>query len=142
MEISSKAAGTWHGGLSDGSGSVALASGNGSFDVTWKARSAGQQGATTPEELLAAAHASCFSMALSHALEGNGTPPTSLAVNAEVKFEAGRGVISSTLTVEGAVPGLDQDAFMRFAAEAKAGCPVSQALAGIEIVLAGATLTD
>lgn len=142
MEIASKATGVWRGGLSDGAGTVALGSGNGEFGVTWKARSAGQQGATTPEELLAAAHASCFSMALSHALEGNGTPPASLEVNAEVRFEAGKGVTSSTLTVRGAVPGLDQDAFARFADEAKAGCPISQALAGVPISLAEATLVS
>ncbi|MDN4481988.1 OsmC family peroxiredoxin [Demequina lignilytica] len=140
MEIASKAAGFWNGGLSDGAGTVALGSGNGEFAVTWKARSAGQEGATTPEELLAAAHASCFSMALSHALEGNGTPPDALEVGAEVRFEAGKGVTASILTVRGTVPGLDQDAFARFADEAKAGCPVSQALAGVPITLADATL--
>ena len=140
MEIASKATGVWQGGLSNGEGTVALGSGLGTFAVNWRARSAGEQGATTPEELLAAAHASCFSMALSHALEGNGTPPASLEVGAEVRFVAGTGVTSSTLTVRGSVPGIDQDQFATFAQEAKDGCPISQALAGVSISLAEATL--
>ncbi|BDZ61047.1 peroxiredoxin OsmC [Demequina sediminis] len=142
MAVTSEAQATWNGGLSDGSGRVALASGTGEFAVNWKARSEGSESTTTPEELLAAAHSACFSMALSHALEGNGTPPAELFVDARVSFVPGTGVTESELHVRGKVPGLDQDAFARFAHEAKEGCPVSQALAGITITLAGATLVE
>lgn len=142
MAVSSKASATWNGALSDGSGRATLASGNGSFAVNWKARAEGEGGTTTPEELLAAAHASCFSMALSHALEGNGTPPTSLDVDATVTFQPGEGVVSSVLAVVGTVPGIDQEQFSSFAADAKDGCPVSQALAGVDISLESATLAS
>ena len=143
MAVTSKANARWAGALTSGEGSTALASGNGEFAVNWKARAEGEQGTTTPEELLAAAaHASCFSMALSFALENNGTPPTSIEVSAEVTFVPGTGITTSVLTVTGAVPGIDQEQFEAFAADAKANCPVSQALAGVEISLAGATLSE
>lgn len=142
MAVTSKANARWAGALTSGAGSTALASGNGEFAVNWKARAEGEQGTTTPEELLAAAHASCFSMALSFALENNGTPPTSIEVAAEVTFVPGTGITTSVLSVSGAVPGISQEEFEAFAADAKANCPVSQALAGVEISLAGATLAD
>ncbi|WP_062520393.1 OsmC family peroxiredoxin [Demequina silvatica] len=142
MEVSSKAHADWYSGLTTGQGKATLGSGNGEFEVDWNARSAGRQGATTPEELLAAAHASCFSMALSFALEQNGTPPTWVKVDAEVKFEAGVGVKSSMLTVHGKVSGIDQLEFGRFAEDAKANCPVSKALAGVDISLESATLVE
>lgn len=142
MAVSSKASTTWNGGLSSGHGRTTLASGNGAFDVTWKARSEGEEGATTPEELLAAAHASCFSMALSLELERNGTPPSELQVAAEVRFVAGTGVTQSILTVRGTVPDIDPAEFSRLAEAAKDGCPVSQALAGVDISLESATLAE
>jgi osmotically inducible protein OsmC len=103
--------------------------------VNWKARREGSTSTTTPEELIAAAHASCFSMALSHALAGNGTPPESVDTTASVTFQPGTGITGSHLNVNAVVPGLDADAFARIAEEAKTGCPVSQALAGIDITL-------
>jgi len=142
MAVESKATTKWYSGLSTGQGRVTMASGNGEFDVTWKARSEGVEGATTPEELLAAAHASCFSMAISHALEGNGTPPTWIEVQAQVTFVPGEGVTASMLTVHGKVSGIDQLEFSRFAEDAKDGCPVSKALAGVSISLESATLVD
>lgn len=138
MAVTSSASTVWNGGLADGSGTTTLKSGI-ETQVTWKARTEGS-GQTTPEELIAAAHASCFSMALSHALGEAGHAPSTIATSAEVGFVPGEGITGSTLTVTATVPGLDQAEFERIANEAKAGCPVSQALAGIEITLASATL--
>ena len=135
MSVTSEATSTWSGGLFDGGGSVALESSNqGPFAVNWKARSEGSTSVTTPEELLAAAHSSCFSMALSLALAQNGTPPTSIETTASVTFIPGTGITGSHLNVNAVVPGLEAADFDRIAAEAKSGCPVSQALA-IEITL-------
>lgn len=141
MAITSTASTSWKGGLADGSGHTSLGSGVASFNVDWKARSEGSDSTTTPEELLAAAHASCYSMALSHELGQHGTPPESVHVTAAVEFQPGEGVLRSVLTVEATVPGLDQELFGRFAEDAKTNCPVSKALAGIELVLASATLS-
>jgi osmotically inducible protein OsmC len=125
----------WEGSLIEGSGTVELVtSGLGSFAMTWAKRTETGSGGTSPEELLAAAHASCFSMALSHALAGNGTPAASLDTKAEVGFKPGVGVTGSKLTVVGDVPGLTAEQFIEFAEGAKKGCPISQALA-IEITL-------
>lgn len=136
MSVTSKASATWQGSLLEGAGSVAFqSSGLGTFDVNWKARSEGSDSVTTPEELIAAAHASCYSMALSHALAGNGTPPQSVNTSAAVTFVPGTGITGSHLTVRAVVPGLDAEKFAELAEGAKAGCPVSQALAGIEITL-------
>ncbi|WP_457100519.1 OsmC family peroxiredoxin [Microbacterium sp. P5_E9] len=135
MSVTSEATTTWSGGLFEGGGSVALESSNqGPFAVDWKARSEGSTSVTTPEELLAAAHSSCFSMALSLALAQNGTPPTSIETTASVTFIPGTGITGSHLNVNAVVPGLEAADFDRIAAEAKSGCPVSQALA-IEITL-------
>jgi osmotically inducible protein OsmC len=135
MSVTSEATTTWSGGLFEGGGSVALESSNqGPFAVNWKARSEGSTSVTTPEELLAAAHSSCFSMALSLALAQNGTPPTSIETTASVTFIPGTGITGSHLNVNAVVPGLEAADFDRIAAEAKSGCPVSQALA-IEITL-------
>ncbi len=145
MEVTSKARTKWHSGLSHGQGRTTLATGNGDFTVHWKARSqgdAGEEGATTPEELLAAAHASCYAMALSGDLESNGTPPAWLEVEVEVAFEAGVGVKWSMITVHGKVSGIDGEEFVDFAEGAKANCPVSRALAGIDIRLESASLVD
>lgn len=138
MAITSNASTSWSGALSTGSGTTTLGTGA-SFDLTWKAR-AEEGGATTPEEFLAAAHASCFAMALSHTLEGAGHAPETLRTSARVSFVPGEGVTSSVLSVSGTVPGIDQDQFAEYAEQAKAGCPVSQALAGVTIELESATL--
>jgi osmotically inducible protein OsmC len=136
MTVTSEATTAWNGGLFDGSGEVTfVSSGLGTFDVNWKARSEGSTSVTTPEELIAAAHSSCFSMAFSLALAENGTPPESIDTTASVTFKPGTGITGSHLNVNAVVPGLDADEFERLAQEAKAGCPVSQALAGVEITI-------
>ena len=99
------------------------------------ARSEGVSGQTNPEELLGAAHSACYSMAFSNALAKNGTPPEGLQVTAAVTFEPGTGITGSHLLVSAKIAGISEDDFQRLAAEAKAGCPVSQALAGIPITL-------
>ena len=136
MTVTSEATTAWKGALFDGSGEVSLvSSGLGSYPVNWKARSEGSTSVTTPEELLAAAHSSCFSMALSLALAENGTPPESIDTTASVTFKPGTGITGSHLNVNAVVPGLEPEDFERIAQSAKSGCPVSQALAGIEITL-------
>ena len=136
MSVTSEASTTWKGTLFEGSGEVALESSNqGPFAVDWKARSEGSTSVTTPEELIAAAHSSCFSMALSNALTQNGTPPESIETTASVPFIPGTGITGSHLNVNAVVPGLSADDFARLADEAKSGCPVSAALKGIEITL-------
>jgi osmotically inducible protein OsmC len=126
----------WHGTLLEGSGRVSLdSSGVGAYDVTWPARAEEPGGLTSPEELIAAAHASCFCMALSNGLTKAGSPPESIEARAEVTFVPGTGITRSHLTVRADVPGLAPEAFAEHAEAAKAGCPVSQALAGVEITL-------
>lgn len=136
MTVTSEATTIWKGGLIDGSGQVTFqTSGIGTFDLNWKARSEGSTSVTTPEELIAAAHSSCFSMAFSLALAQNGTPPESIDTTASVTFTPGTGITGSHLNVNAVVPGLDREDFDRIAEDAKVNCPVSQALAGIEITL-------
>lgn len=136
MSITSEANASWQGSLTDGSGTVTMASsGIGTFPVNWKARSEGSDSTTTPEELIAAAHASCFNMALSHELSQNGTPPQSVDTTASVTFQPGTGITGSHLNVNATVPGISAADFDRIAEQAKSGCPVSQALAGIEITI-------
>ncbi|GAB2707581.1 OsmC family protein [Kitasatospora kifunensis] len=126
----------WQGNLLNGSGEVTFASsGIGQFPVSWPARSEEPNGKTSPEELIAGAHSSCFSMALSHGLAGAGTPPTKLDVQADVTFQPGTGITGIHLSVVGEVPGLDEAGFVKAAEDAKANCPVSQALAGTTITL-------
>jgi osmotically inducible protein OsmC len=121
----------WEGNLLEGSGVVTFdSSGIGQQPVTWASRAQDANGKTSPEELIAAAHSSCFSMALSHALAGAGTPPTKLVTNADVTFQPGEGITGIHLTVEGTVPGLDNDGFVAAAEDAKKNCPVSAALTG------------
>ncbi|GCB44492.1 OsmC family protein [Streptomyces sp. NL15-2K] len=127
----------WEGNLLEGNGVVTFDS-SGAIDqqpVTWAARSQEPSGKTSPEELIAAAHSSCFSMAFSHALAGAGTPPTKLVASADVTFQPGEGITGIHLTVEGTVPGLDEDGFVAAAEEAKVNCPVSQALKAVPITL-------
>ena len=140
-----RAEATWSGALTTGSGVVSARS-SGAFDdlpVTWAARTETSDGRTSPEELLAAAHAACFSMALSGALGRAGTPPEQLDVSAEVTFdklEAGWRVVSSAITVRGRVPGMTKADFLAAAEATKDGCPISAALAGNVALSVEATL--
>ena len=123
---------TWRGDLMSGSGTIESV-GSGAFgplDVSWPARTEEPNGRTSPEELIAAAHAACFSMALSHGLAQGGHAPEALSVSATVTFQPGTGITRSVLDVQGTVPGLDDDGFRQAAEAAKEGCPVSQALKG------------
>jgi lipoyl-dependent peroxiredoxin len=123
---------TWAGDLTKGSGTIESV-GSGAFgplDVSWPARTEDPGGNTSPEELIAAAHAACFSMAFSNALAQGGTPPESLSVSATVTFEPGTGITKSVLDVQGNVPGIDEGRFRAAAEQAKENCPVSQALKG------------
>lgn len=134
--VVSKASTVWNGDLFSGSGSTSLAgSGLGPFDVDWKARAEEGPGPrTSPEELIASAHATCFAMALSNGLAQNDTPPTRLDSSAEVSFVAGEGITGITLTVRAEVEDLSAEDFARLAEDAKANCPVSQALS-VDITL-------
>jgi osmotically inducible protein OsmC len=126
----------WEGSLMEGAGRVTLeSSGLGTYDVTWPSRSEEPNGRTSPEELIAAAHSACFSMALSHALAGAGSPPASLDTSAAVTFQPGQGITGIVLTVVGDVPGMSADDFRTAAEGAKANCPVSKALTGTTITL-------
>ena len=121
---------TWNGDLFNGSGTIDRV-GSGAFgplDVTWVSRTEDSGGKTSPEELIAAAHASCFSMAFSNVLAKAGTPPEQLKTSATVTFVPGTGITTSVLEVEGVVPGLDEVGFQEAAENAKENCPVSQAL--------------
>ena len=127
----------WEGNLLEGKGVVTFDSSGAIAQqpVTWASRAQDANGRTSPEELIAAAHSSCFSMAFSHALAGAGTPPTKLVTSADVTFQPGTGITGIHLTVEGSVPGIDEDAFLAAAEDAKKNCPVSQALTGTTITL-------
>ncbi len=126
----------WEGELLKGSGTVTFdSSGIGDYPVSWPARAEKADGKTSPEELIAAAHSSCFSMALSNGLTTAGTPPTRLRTQAEVTFQPGTGITGIHLTVQGEVPGLDEQGFAAAADDAKKNCPVSQALTGTTITL-------
>ena len=126
----------WEGSLMEGSGTVELASsGLATFDVSWPSRAEAANGKTSPEELIAAAHSSCFSMAFSNGLAKNDTPAASLDTTAAVDFTPGTGITGIKLTVRGTVEGIDNARFVELAEEAKAGCPVSQALAAVPITL-------
>ncbi len=125
----------WTGSLAQGSGEVSLMSSEaaGPLPVTWASRTERSNGKTSPEELVAAAHAACYSMALSHALSEAGTPPQKLETSVTVTFkeiEGGWKTGSSEITVKGTVPGIDEAAFKEVAAAAKDGCPISGALKG------------
>jgi len=136
MPTTRKATTHWEGTLFEGAGQVTLeSSGLGTYDVSWPARAEAPNGKTSPEELIAAAHSSCFSMALSNELAKNDTPATALDTSAEVELTPGTGITGIKLTVRGQVDGLDADKFVELAEAAKAGCPVSQALAGTTITL-------
>ena len=136
MATTSKASAHWEGSLLEGKGAVSLDSSHaGTFDVDWKARSGDEHQLTSPEELIAAAHSTCYSMALSHALAQNGTAPSTVDTKAAVVFQPGTGITGITLSVRAAVPGLTEEEFVDFANKAKEGCPVSQALSSVPITL-------
>jgi lipoyl-dependent peroxiredoxin len=134
---------TWSGSLLEGSGTIDRV-GSGAFgplDVTWASRTEESNGRTSPEELIAAAHASCFSMALSGALAKAGTPPERLETSATVTFVPGEGITKSALTVRGSVPGMDAEAFRAAAETARENCPVSKALAAVPEITLHASLS-
>lgn len=136
MATTRHASAIWDGSLFEGSGQVTFdSSGIGTHPVSWPARAEEPNGVTSPEELIAAAHATCFSMALSNGLAKAGTPPTQLRTAAEVDFQPGTGITGIRLRVSGDVPGLDADGFRAAAEAAKEGCPVSKALAAVPITL-------
>ncbi|HLE99632.1 MAG TPA: OsmC family peroxiredoxin [Gaiellaceae bacterium] len=132
----------WTGALLDGGGTIESV-GSGAFgplDVTWTSRAEESEGRTSPEELIAAAHAACFSMALSHGLAQAGTPAERLETSATVTFVPGTGITRVALVVRGSVPGLDEAAFLEQAEAARDGCPVSKALAGVPEITLDAAL--
>jgi osmotically inducible protein OsmC len=137
MAVESSASATWEGDLARGAGRVRA--GSGAFPeqaLTWHARAEDRASGTSPEELIAAAHAGCFAMALSFGLGQAGHPPERLDTSARVTFQPGQGITAIHLTVRGSVPGLDAEGFRQAAEGAKANCPVSKALAGVpEITL-------
>jgi len=133
---------TWSGSLLEGAGTIESV-GSGAFgplDVTWASRAEDSDGRTSPEELIAAAHAACFSMALSHALAQEGSPPERLEATATVTFVPGTGITKSALTVRASVPGMDEATFLEKAEGARVGCPVSQALAAVPEITLDAAL--
>jgi osmotically inducible protein OsmC len=140
MHAESSASTSWQGTLASGSGQTTLASGAaGPLEVSWARRTERADGTTSPEELIAAAHASCYAMAFSHELAEAGATPEHLDVSATVTFEIVEGaptISKSAITVRGTAGGIDADGFARVAAAAKEGCPVSRALKGnVEITL-------
>jgi osmotically inducible protein OsmC len=148
MAVTRSATATWTGDLSSGSGEVSSGTSAQfkSLPVSWASRTAEPEGRTSPEELLAAAHAACFSMAFSNNLAKAGHVAEQLEVRADVTFDKrdeGWTVISSHLTVHGRVPGVDEATFQEVAGKAKDGCPISRALKGnvalsVDAVLEGA----
>lgn len=133
MATNSTARTHWEGSLSEGKGTTELVtSGAATFDVAWGNRAEAGKGGTNPEELIAASLATCYSMALSHALSGNNTPPQSLETTVDVAFVPGTGITGATIQVTGSVPGLDEAQFTKFAEDTKQNCPVSKALSGVE----------
>lgn len=141
MAASSSATTVWEGDLAHGSGTTTPASG--AFEavaVSWGSRTQRAAGRTSPEELLAAAHAACYCMQLSHELAEAGTPPGRLEARATVDFEPGEGVQSSHVVVSGRVAGIDEGAFAAAAASAGENCPISGALKGNLEISVEATL--
>lgn len=132
MATERRAEAVWEGSLMEGSGTITN-TGSGALPqlpVTWTSRAESPDGRTSPEELIAAAHAACFAMALSHALAEAGNPPERLETSATITFVPGTGITKAALTVTGRVPGIAEQAFQEAADGAKDGCPVSGALKG------------
>ena len=144
MATERQASVVWQGDLMNGSGTIAeVPSGAfGPLDVSWAARAEQPNGKTSPEELIAAAWASCFAMSLSLGLAKAGNPPEKLETTATVTFQPGEGIIKGALTVRGTVPSLEEAAFAEAANVAKENCPVSKALAGIPDVSLDAQLAS
>jgi len=143
MAVSSSATTVWEGDLAHGTGVTTVASeAFGATDVSWASRTKRAAGKTSPEELLAAAHAACYCMGLSHELTEAGTPPEHLEATATVDFVPGEGVKSSHIVVTGRVAGVDADTFAAAAAAAGEGCPISGALKGNVEITVDATLAD
>lgn len=141
MAAESRATTIWEGDLQAGRGTTSVDSGVLSeVEVSWPARTERPAGTTSPEELLAAAHTSCFCMALSAGLGKGGNPPQRLEASATVAFVPGEGVKSSRIVVRGRVPGIDQTAFEEAALGASQNCPISQALKGNVEIAVDATL--
>jgi lipoyl-dependent peroxiredoxin len=136
---------TWNGSLIDGSGTIRSTTSGafGDLAVSWAARAEDETGGkTSPEELIAAAHAACFSMALSNVLAKEGNAPNELKTSATVTFQPGEGITKIALTVEGVVPGIGEGAFLEAAENAKENCPVSQALASVPEITLDARLAN
>ena len=135
---------TWRGNLMEGEGTIEQVTSGvfSSLEVDWANRAEDPQGKTSPEELIAAAHAACFSMAFSHALAEAGATPERLEASATVTFVPGTGISKSVLTVRGSVPGIEADRFRELAEAAKDGCPVSKALQGNVELSVDAQLLD
>ena len=136
---------TWQGSLMEGSGTIESTTSGaiGEQQVSWPARAEdAQSGKTSPEELIAAAHAACFSMALAHGLASEGHAPEELHTSATVTFQPGAGITKIALSVEGRVEGVDDAAFQQAAEGAKADCPVSKALAGVPEITLDARLAS
>jgi len=142
MATDRKADVIWQGDLMSGSGTIASVTSGafGALDVSWASRSEEPNGKTSPEELIAAAWASCFSMALSHGLAQAGHAPERLETSATVTFQPGEGITKGALSVKATVPGIEAAAFNEAAETAKQNCPVSKALAGIPEVSLDASL--
>jgi osmotically inducible protein OsmC len=134
---------TWSGSLLEGGGTIERVGSGvfGGLPITWDARTGEEAGKTTPEELIAAAHASCYSMALSHGLAQGGNPADSLETSATVTFVPGTGITKIALTVRGSVPGIEADAFAAAAQDAVENCPVSKALAAVPEITVDASLS-
>ena len=142
MAIERKARATWTGDLRGGQGEFDLESSHAveHEQVTFASRFEQPGGKTSPEELIAAAHATCFSMALSGGLAREGHAPEELKTSATVTFQPGEGITKIVLDVAGRIPGMDEDAFEQAAAQAKENCPVSKALAGVPEISLNARL--
>ncbi len=134
---------SWRGDLMHGSGAIENVSSGaiGGLEVSWPARAEEPGGKTSPEELIAAAHATCFAMALSHGLAQDGHTADELRTSATVTFQPGEGIRKIALTVEGSVPGLDPNGFRQAAENAKESCPVSKALASVPEITLDARLS-
>lgn len=136
MATTRTASARWEGSLIDGAGQVSLeSSGIGTYDVTWASRAEQPEGRTSPEELIAAAHSSCYSMALSNVLTTAGSPPELLETSADVTFQPGEGITGIHLVVRGTVAGMSTKDFLEAAEDAKVNCPVSMAFGDTPITL-------
>ena len=133
---------TWRGDLFDGEGTIERVGSGviGNLPVTWTARTEDPGGKTSPEELIAAAHAACFSMAFSNILAKAGHAPEELQTAVTVTFVPGTGITKSAIEVKGRVPGLDEEQFIELAEDARDNCPVSKALGGVDEITVDATL--